>query len=271
MTNKIFLAVIDLITTSPKTRKFFWKSWYQILAKTQRDSRWKFMNYGFVDEAVERIFLYADDEKDRASIQLYHHVATRVPLEGKNVLEVGSGRGGGASYMARYLKPRNVMGIDISHETVVLARTFNNLPNLQFRIGDSEHLPFPDNHFDVVINIESSHCYGSFAAFIKEVERVLTPGGYFSWADMDSADLKRFNSEIFASCGMTIIEENDITRHILAGLDSTSDEKEQAIDHHIPRFIRNIFKTFATIKGTGIYNKFKNGSMVYLNKVLQKA
>ena len=36
--------------------------------------------------------------------QLYHYVAAAVDLDGKKVLEVGSGRGGSASYVARVLQ-----------------------------------------------------------------------------------------------------------------------------------------------------------------------
>ena len=39
-----------------------------------------------------------------ATSQLYHYVAAAVDLDGEKVLEVGSGRGGGASYVARLLQ-----------------------------------------------------------------------------------------------------------------------------------------------------------------------
>jgi hypothetical protein len=50
------------------------------------------------------------DEPDRHWIQLYHHVAGAVDLEKCTVLEVGSGRGGGASFIKRYLRPASVIG-----------------------------------------------------------------------------------------------------------------------------------------------------------------
>ena len=63
------------------------------------------MNYGYFKENF-----YPDlnllDEKERFPIHLYHHVSTQISLKGLKVLEVGSGRGGGASYIARYLMPK---------------------------------------------------------------------------------------------------------------------------------------------------------------------
>jgi len=47
--------------------------------------------------------LQPEDEPNRACIQLYHHVATQVPLRGMKVLEVSCGHGGGASYLTRTL------------------------------------------------------------------------------------------------------------------------------------------------------------------------
>ena len=39
------------------------------------------------------------------------------------------------------------------------------------------------NPLDVVLNVESSHCYGSMPRFLAEVRRVLEPRGYFLHAD----------------------------------------------------------------------------------------
>ena len=49
---------------------------------------------------------------------------------------------------------------------------------------DSEDLPFPDDSFDAVINIESSHTYPNFSRFLAEVARVLRPGGHFLYTDV---------------------------------------------------------------------------------------
>jgi ubiquinone/menaquinone biosynthesis C-methylase UbiE len=61
------------------------------------------------------------------------------------------------------------------------------IPGLTFKSGAAEALPFDDESFDVVINIESSHCYQSIAKFLSSVHRVLRPNGYFAFAEFRSA------------------------------------------------------------------------------------
>ena len=49
--------------------------------------------------------------------------------------------------------------------------------------GNAESLPFADESFDAVINVEASHGYPDFPRFLAEVARVLRPGGHFLYAD----------------------------------------------------------------------------------------
>lgn len=54
--------------------------------------------------------------------------------------------------------------------------------------GRAERLPIRDASVDILLNVESSHLYADMDAFLREVFRVLKPGGYFCWADLrDSA------------------------------------------------------------------------------------
>ena len=61
-----------------------------------------FMNYGNNGLNVEKIFLYQEDEMNRFCTQLYDRVVRNNELKDKDVLEVSSGQGGGASYIARF-------------------------------------------------------------------------------------------------------------------------------------------------------------------------
>src|SRR5262249_34008 len=145
-----------------------------------------FMNYGFanLERGAEPIPLSEAQEKDRFAIQNYHYLVEPIPLAGKDVLEVGSGRGGGAAYVNQTFAPRNLRGIDFSEAAARFCRNVHSIEGLSFVAGDAESIPLVDNSFDVVINVESSHCYASVEAFLSGVYRVLRPGGHFLITDL---------------------------------------------------------------------------------------
>ena len=97
------------------------------------------MNYGFSDE---NLFIEIDPEEERERYPP-NFITTQLIKKTflKKVLEVGSGRGGGASYVSRYLKPKSVVGIDISKNAVRLCNSTHQHPNLSFCVGDSEKIP----------------------------------------------------------------------------------------------------------------------------------
>ena len=70
------------------------------------------------------------------------------PIRGKHTLEIGSGRGGGASFLARYHNPSHMTGLDYSTKAVKLSINLHKeVHNLQFVKGDAESLPFDDKSF----------------------------------------------------------------------------------------------------------------------------
>ena len=178
--------IIQILKLSPSSKRWFWKKWYNIFARRAPNPELKLMNYGYASQNMT-LELEKEDELERYPIQLYHYVASHSNVENKTVLEVGSGRGGGASYIARYLDPLSITGIDISGDAISLCDELYEIPNLYFAVGDSENIPFADNIYDIVINVESSHCYGSVDKFLSEVYRVLKPGGLFLFCDFLSS------------------------------------------------------------------------------------
>lgn len=143
-----------------------------------------FLNVGYEEDPPMAIPLDAADETFRPCIQLYHRVATQVDLEGKTVLEVGCGHGGGASYLTRTLRPASYTGLDLNSAGIDFCRRRHMVPGLDFVQGNAEELPFPDRSFDAVINLESSLFYAHFPRFLSEVARVLGFGGHCLYADL---------------------------------------------------------------------------------------
>ena len=269
MLAKIFITLVKI---SPTFQKLIWKWWYQRLGKRAHDSGWTFMNYGYIPSNKEFIKkLNPEDENNRMFIQLYDYVVSQIQLEGLNVLEVGSGRGGGASFIARYYHPKNMTGLDYSVSATKLSNKLHeNISNLDFVNGDAENLPFDDETFDVVINVESSHCYGNMKSFVNEAYRVLKVGGHFSWADLRGKDMIDNTDTIFKLSKFQSIHESHITSEVIDALDVIHDKKMEMIKNYVPRFLRTAFMDFAGVKNSQIYNAFKGGNAVYLSKLFKK-
>lgn len=234
------------------------------------------MNYGFIPtqtldkDDVERSFdLASEDEPDRPFIGLYHHAVEGLPINGARVLEIGSGRGGGSAYIARSHGPEKIIGLDYSARAVKLARQLNpRLENLEFQQGDAEDLPFPDASFDVVLNIESSHCYADMNRFVAETERVLKPGGWFSWMDMRGAPFVDETDDQLARPGWSCERAKTLSPGVIAALDDANHRKVKRIQRI--RFMRRFMLEFAGTKGSVLYRGLKSGHVVYFSRRFHK-
>jgi ubiquinone/menaquinone biosynthesis C-methylase UbiE len=260
------------VRVSPSLGRAMIRGWYQMLVVIDRKREITFMNYGYADLDSEANGLkLSDGEKgNRYSIQLYHHLASAVDLSGKDVVEVGSGRGGGASYVARYLKPKSMLGIDLAEKAVNFCNGHYTVAGLSFRQGDAEKLPLADASVDAVINLESSHCYGSMEQFLKEVHRVLRPGGHFLFSDhRDKDKVENLRGQLSKS-GLKLENETDITANVVRALDFDNDRKAKLIEQRCPKLLRKRMEEFAAMKGTKTYESFRTGSSRYLSFVLRK-
>ncbi len=176
------------------------------------------MNYGYLGR--EGPELEPSDEADRIFIELYQVTLGGTDLTDKDVLDISSGLGGGAYWISRTCQPSSLVGMDLSPEAVGLcSKRYSDQHNLRFVVGDAESLPFPDNSFDVVYNIEASHCYTNFDVFLSEIFRVLRAGGVFCWSDFQSrTSMEKIESD-FENSGLDIVSLNDITDGVLRSLD----------------------------------------------------
>lgn len=142
-----------------------------------------FMNLGYLGEDVQPR-LDAADEPFRLFVQLYERTLRGAGIEGRRVLEIGCGGGGGCDYIRRYHRPSSMTGLDLEEENLATCRQRWSGTPIRFVRGTAEVLPFPDASFDVVVNIESSGHYARPDAFFADVRRVLAPGGRFHFADL---------------------------------------------------------------------------------------
>jgi ubiquinone/menaquinone biosynthesis C-methylase UbiE len=123
-------------------------------------------------------------ERRRLTRQLLHR-AGWVPLGDRRVLDVGSGGGAELAWFRELGASESALvGIDLLAERVDAARRAH--PQLEFHLGNAEHLPFPNSSFDLVLayTVFSSILDADMAANVAaEIQRVIRPGGCFLWYD----------------------------------------------------------------------------------------
>ncbi len=105
---------------------------------------------------------------------------------GEHVLDAGCGSGETAIFLARRHSVR-VTGVTVSGFELDQARSRSVAAGLEdqvdFRHGDYMRLPFPDGSFDAVLALESLQNAPDLGQVLRELHRVLRPGGRISLSD----------------------------------------------------------------------------------------
>jgi len=164
-------------------------------------------------------------------------------IEGKEVLEIGCGNGVQSCYITETYKPSKMTGVDLNPYSIEIAKSEKsrrNITNIQFFVDDAQKMRFiEDKSQDIIINIESAFHYPDKSAFLREIQRVLKPGGHFLIADLITLNKKafslrekwkkvqhlnhwnieRYNIEI-QNAGLKILQTDDITEAVVKGFRS---------------------------------------------------
>lgn len=244
------------------------RRFYPYLTRRVEDEDVLFLNWGFETDPPMRIPLEPQDEPNRFPIQLYHVTATQVDLSGKRVLEIGCGHGGGASYLTRTLKPESYVGMDLNPKGVEFCQQRHKVSGLTFVQGDAQELPFEDDSFDAVINIESSHCYPHFDRFLAEVARVLAPGGHLLYADTRATSAVPQWEAALAASPLTILSQRDINRDVERGIKGNIQLWERTADR-FPKYLRWLRRGVVPVEGSGIQLNIQRDRILYRIYCLQ--
>ncbi|MCC7365162.1 MAG: arsenite methyltransferase [Dehalococcoidia bacterium] len=155
---------------------------------------------------------------------------------GQDVLDLGSGGGIDCFLAAKMVGPAGrVYGVDMTPEMLALARKNQakvGATNVEFRLGEIEHLPMADASVDVII----SNCVINLSPdkdqVFREAFRVLRPGGRLQVSDIvwtkPVPDEVKGDMEQWAGCIAGALLESDYLAKIAAAgfVDVTSDAKE---------------------------------------------
>jgi ubiquinone/menaquinone biosynthesis C-methylase UbiE len=96
----------------------------------------------------------------------------------ENVLDVGCGAGWLSRLIAERVTEGRVVGMDLSDEMIRRARSVSvGLGRVIFVVGGVDEIPWEDNFFTRVISVESAYYWPDPARGLREIFRVLRPGG----------------------------------------------------------------------------------------------
>jgi SAM-dependent methyltransferase len=139
------------------------------------------------DQFNKQAALYATSPVHRSGPSLPVLVEMAAPEPGDLVLDVATGTGNTALALAPLV--RRVIGLDVASAMLDQARAraqAENVENIEFVSGPAEDLPFPDAQFSLVVSRHAPHHFHGLDKFLREVRRVLKPGGRFVVADQIS-------------------------------------------------------------------------------------
>jgi ubiquinone/menaquinone biosynthesis C-methylase UbiE len=205
------------------------------------------MNFGYTayHKGKDPIHLEPDDEMHRYPLQLYHHVAKSIDWKNMDALEVSSGRGGGANFIMRHFKPKSYTGVDFSTRAIEFCRNHYKLNGLNFQHGNAEALSFPDNSFDVVVNVEASLYYPNIMKFFQHVTRILRQDGYFLYTDLRYEEKVAIWHAQLKNMGLKLIKEEEITQNVLKAMELDRERRMHLVDKYVPAILRKQFYHFA--------------------------
>tara|TARA_R110000868_G_scaffold293920_1_gene554404 strand:- start:86 stop:811 length:726 start_codon:yes stop_codon:yes gene_type:complete len=218
-----------------------------------KNNKWfDFMNHGYYppSEVFEKNYIFKN------SASLYFNIIEDLDTESKTILDIGCGRGGGVKVFKEYKKFKDIYACDINVSSIDFCK--ENHPGINFKTCSSTSLDYNNTSFDIVTNVESSHCYSNINLFLKEVKRVLNHDGVFCYTDVFLNDYPI--EEILENSGQfkNIVSE-DITDNVFNSCIDfiqciNNNLKDRVLCDYLTRITKQ--QAYNYLKGSLQYKKF---------------
>ena len=169
---------------------------------------------------MQRVFF---DPAHQATLAL----AAGIVQQPGSILDVGCGTGKLLRRANAYWPEARLIGVDPANGMIEVAKRLT--PNATFFTGMGEALPLEDASVDLALSTISFHHWQDQAAGVREIARVLRPGGFFMLVDLSFPSwlvrvlrLKRFHSppemrKLFKQAGLDVQTQQKLSwRRLLA-------------------------------------------------------
>jgi len=133
-----------------------------------------FANFGYWDETTAA--------PAEAGANLVDKLVAMIPDRSGNILDVACGKGATTRRLTRSWPADRVTGINISQKQIETCR--KNVPGCTFAVMDATRLDFADASLDNAICVEAAFHFDTRERFLREVRRVLKPGGRLVLSDI---------------------------------------------------------------------------------------
>ena len=219
-----------LTASEVKLIKHDFQKLYTVIAHTY-DGK-KFLNWGLWDKQIYNEYhalnfnfsALCPAQDIYSQLLLYYLIRPLVKRQcfNKRLLDVGCGNGIGLKLSSELLATQYAVGVDLVNKLVINANTnFYKENKVNYIQSDAENLALDNESVDIVTNLESSHLYPRIEHFFSEVERVLSPGGFFCYADIHfnhKQQAKRLEAFIKTRKNLKIIQKNNMTRMVQSSI-----------------------------------------------------
>jgi len=155
--------------------------------------------------------------------------------DGHIVLELGHGNCGHLENLLNSAKDISYIGLEVSELMYQEAQRINHAflahNQASFALYDGEHIPYPDNHFDRILTVNTLYFWKNPPIFFRELERVLKPDGIC----VLTFALKSFMKQLaFVGERFTLFDQEDI-RSLVKGTSLKAIEFVNHTDHVISK------------------------------------
>ena len=228
-------------------------------------------NYGFAPAG--------GDDPQRFQRQMYLELLGRLEAKrpvgaGLKLLEVSCGRGGGLAAIREHCPGVDAVGLDIAESAIAFCRqSYGESDKLRFVVGSAMDLPFADESFDVLINVEASNDYEDRALFFREAARVLKADGIFLYTDTFRSGSAGEVKAQLAAAGFAA-EFNDITGNVVEACRLDTKRRRQVI-RRAPLaaqfFLKRQLENYAAVEGSSKFETFRDRRRTYVMTAAAKA